>query len=105
MFNEILGNDKIKNELEQAIKLNKLSHSYLFLGTDGIGKKKIAEEFAKAILCTEENKYCNKCKSCIEFDSNNNPDYSLIRARRQKHKNRSNKAVAEKDYRSTNNIT
>ena len=29
-------------------------------------------------MCLEENKYCNKCKSCIEFDSNNNPDFIYI---------------------------
>ena len=44
----------------------------------GIGKKMIAKEFAKAILCLDENKYCNKCKSCIEFDSNNNPDFFCL---------------------------
>ena len=30
------------------------------------------------ILCTDENKYCDRCKSCIEFDSNNNPDFRII---------------------------
>lgn len=78
MFDSIIGNDKIKNQLKQAVDLNKASHSYLFLGISGIGKKMIAKEFAKMILCVNEEKYCNKCKSCIEFDSNNNPDFSLI---------------------------
>jgi DNA polymerase-3 subunit delta' len=78
VFENIIGNDSIKQELEQTIKLNKLSHSYLFLGTDGIGKKQIAKEFAKMILCLDEKKYCNNCKSCLEFDSNNNPDFQLI---------------------------
>lgn len=78
MFEGILGNDKIKQELIQSVKLNKLSHSYLFLGTEGIGKKLIAKELAKMILCLDEEKYCGKCKSCIEFDSNNNPDFCLI---------------------------
>ena len=50
----------------------------MFLGTQGIGKKIIAKEFAKMILCTSENKYCDKCKSCIEFNTNNNPDFSII---------------------------
>lgn len=47
----------------------------------GIGKKLIAIEFAKMLLCTTNNleeRYCNKCKSCIEFNSNNNPDFLLI---------------------------
>ena len=78
MFDKIIGNEKIKQELDLTIKLNKISHSYMFLGTSGIGKKMIAKEFAKMILCQGQQKYCNKCKSCIEFDSNNNPDFQLI---------------------------
>lgn len=78
MFNKIIGNDDIKKILLQSVKLNKISHSYLFVGTEGIGKKLIAEEFAKMILCIDENKYCNHCKSCIEFDTNNNPDFKII---------------------------
>lgn len=78
LFDAIIGNDKIKKELINSIKLNKYSHSYLFLGTAGIGKKLIAREFAKMILCESKEKYCNKCKSCIEFDSNNNPDFQEI---------------------------
>lgn len=79
MFDNILGNEKIKKELENAVKINKCSHSYLFLGTPGIGKKRIGREFAKMILCLDENKYCNKCKSCIEFNSENNPDFQEIK--------------------------
>ena len=78
MFKNILGNEKNKQILEKSIEINKISHSYIFWGIEGIGKKIIAQEFAKKILClnnTEEN--CT-CKSCIEFDSNNNPDFQLI---------------------------
>lgn len=78
MFDNILGNERIKEVLENSIKLNKISHSYLFIGTEGIGKKMIANEFAKMILCTDNNRYCGKCKSCIEFDTNNNPDFKII---------------------------
>ena len=78
MFEKIIGNNNIKNELIHTVELNKKSHSYLFLGTAGIGKKEIAKEFAKMILCLNEKKYCNHCKSCIEFDSNNNPDFQMV---------------------------
>lgn len=37
----------------------------------------MAIEFAKKILCQTKEEKCN-CKSCIEFQSNNNPDFSLI---------------------------
>lgn len=78
MFQNILGNNKIKELLQEAVKNNKVSHSYLFIGNSGIGKKLIAKEFAKAILCLGDNKYCNNCKSCLEFDGRNNPDFILI---------------------------
>lgn len=83
MFEDIIGNLKTKEILKRTIISNRISHSYMFIGQEGIGKKLIAEEFAKAILCLEERKtetglYCDKCKSCIEFSSNNNPDYIYI---------------------------
>ena len=78
MFESILGNDSIKTMLRQAINHNKVSHSYLMIGISGIGKKMIATEFAKAILCMGESEICNHCKSCIEFNSNNNPDFLSI---------------------------
>lgn len=78
MFENIIGNNKIKQVLLNSVENNKTSHSYLFVGIEGIGKKMIATELAKMLLCLDEKKYCNKCKSCIEFDSNNNPDFLCI---------------------------
>lgn len=78
MFDKIIGNEQIITTLKKMVKQNRTSHSYLFLGIQGIGKKIIAKEFAKMLLCIEEEKYCNKCKSCIEFNTNNNPDYIYI---------------------------
>ena len=78
MFEKIIGNDSIKEQLVKSLNNNQISHSYLFIGIEGIGKKLIATEFAKAILCLNDKKYCNNCKSCIEFDSDNNPDFLYI---------------------------
>lgn len=78
MFEKIIGNKNAKEYLKSSFENNKLSHSYLFLGIDGIGKKLFAQELAKYILCLENGKCENKCKSCIEFVSDNNPDYKII---------------------------
>lgn len=80
MFENILGNEKNKEILKKAVELSQISHSYLFWGIEGIGKKLIAMEFAKKILCINEKKENCNCKSCIEFESNNNPDFSIINA-------------------------
>lgn len=78
-FNEILGNNKIKQDLQEIIDNNTISHSYMFVGIDGIGKKLIAKEFARKILClNKQNQNCAKCDSCIKFNSGNNPDFLEI---------------------------
>lgn len=78
-FNNIIGNKNVKDFLIKSINNNTVLHSYMFIGIDGIGKKMIAQQFAKMILCEEFNGVeCNVCKSCVEFESGNNPDYMYI---------------------------
>ncbi len=77
MFEKIIGNDPIKEMLSKAIENGTTSHSYLFVGTQGIGKKMLATESAKKILCLEKEQG-NHCKSCVEFESNNHPDFMCI---------------------------
>ena len=77
-FEEIIGNNAVKNNLNEICKLNKIAHSYIFLGVQGIGKKIIAKEFAKKILCLNEQTGCRVCKSCIEFETENHPDFKII---------------------------
>lgn len=78
IFENIIGNEKNKEFLKNIIDTNNVAHSYMFVGKDSIGKMIFAKEFAKAILCIGEQKPCNKCKSCIEFDTNNNPDFNIL---------------------------
>lgn len=78
-FKNLVGNENNKYILKETITKGNILHSYMFLGTEGIGKKLFALEFAKMILCeNQKNSPCEKCKSCIEFDSNNNPDFFFI---------------------------
>lgn len=77
-FDNIIGNEKIKELLKKSIEQNNILHSYLFLGIDGIGKSLFAREFSKMILCENKEEKCNKCKSCIEFENNNHPDFMII---------------------------
>lgn len=76
-FENIIGNEKVKDTLNKALKDNHISHSYLFVGIDGIGKKIFAKEFAKKLLCEniEEDKICS---SCIKLESDNHPDFNQI---------------------------
>ena len=78
-FKNIIGNTEVKEYLNKSIRQNNILHSYLFLGKEGIGKLLVAKEFAKAILCLndEKNDSCT-CKSCTCFNGGNNPDFYVI---------------------------
>lgn len=77
-FENMIGNENVKTLLEKIIRQNTIAHSYLFLGPSGIGKTLFAKEFAKMILCLSNPKPCNHCKSCIQFEENNQPDFTQI---------------------------
>ena len=76
-FGKLIGNENNKQILNEIIKSKNIANGYMFYGISGIGKFLFAKEFAKAILCDEKTG-CGKCKSCIEFDSDNNPDFQII---------------------------
>lgn len=76
-FKEIIGNNNVKEFIEEQVKNDHVLHSYLFVGIDGIGKKLFAREFARKILCINKENQEN-CSSCIKFRDNNHPDFKQI---------------------------
>ena len=47
LFENIVGNNKIKESLKNAVKSNNVSHSYLFVGKAGVGKKNLQKIWQK----------------------------------------------------------
>lgn len=79
-FDNVIGNDKNKIFLNKIVKSDNTVHSYMFEGIEGIGKSIFARDFAKMLLCMGDSKTdCRTCKSCIEFENNNNPDFIQIK--------------------------
>jgi DNA polymerase-3 subunit delta' len=53
-FKNVLGHSRPIELLKRAIQRDRIAHSYLFLGNEGIGKKWVALQFAKALNCLNE---------------------------------------------------
>jgi DNA polymerase-3 subunit delta' len=84
-FDLILDNDKIKKSLRLAIEHSRVNHAYIFEGVEGIGKRTMANTFAKALNCTGEGKRpCGECVSCLELESGNHPDVIYVRRNKDK---------------------
>ena len=81
-FKDVLGHSKSIERLKRAIKTDKVFHSYLFWGNEGIGKKHVAFQFAKVLNClqrgTEKEDACDRCPSCKKIDHRLHPDVLLI---------------------------
>ena len=50
-FNNIIGHEEIIRHIKNAIKTGKVSHSYIFTGEPGSGKKLLAASFAMTLQC------------------------------------------------------
>jgi len=78
-FSDIYGQDKQIAVLKNAMERGRVPHAYLFHGTRGVGKRKTAKVFAKALICSKENlDSCDGCASCIKIDHGNHPDVITI---------------------------
>jgi len=75
VFEKIVGNEQNKIILEDSIKKHNFVNSYMFVGNEGIGKEKFAEEFAKNIMCLKDGNCNDTCESCIKFEARTNPDF------------------------------
>lgn len=92
-FENLIGNEKVKNILINSIQTNKITHSYLFIGTSGIGKSLFAKEFAKLILEKNTENSDSKLEHATE---ENIPDLKLIEQEEGKIKIEQIRALQEK---------
>jgi len=67
-------------QLAEGHQHDRLGHAWLLSGHHGIGKKMLAEHFAKYLLCTDPRATgpCESCDDCHLFNIGNHPDYSLV---------------------------
>ena len=74
-YEDILGNEEIKEHLKAAARSGHISHAYLIEGPSGMGKRLIAKTFAAALMCEASGaEPCCECRSCRRVMSGNQTD-------------------------------
>lgn len=74
-FKDIIGQEQIKEHLQSAITMDKVSHAYILHGELGAGKEYIARIFAMTLQCEKGGTDpCGECRSCKQAESKNHPD-------------------------------
>lgn len=78
-FADIYGQEQIKEHLQNAIHMGKVSHAYIINGERSSGKEFIAQVFAMALQCEkQEGEPCQECHACKQALSQNQPDIIRI---------------------------
>lgn len=75
MFDQLIGNARVKAALKRMLVSGRLPGALLFVGEEGIGKRLFALEVARALNCRSPKDYeaCGVCSSCVRIAKLNYP--------------------------------
>ena len=75
-FGDVVGQGHVTQTIQNAIKLERIGHGYIFTGPRGVGKTTVARVLAKVLNCKnpKENNPCNVCGHCEEITDGRNMD-------------------------------
>src|SRR3972149_6839834 len=81
-FKNILGHDREIGILSSAISNNRVAHSFLFVGPEGVGKRLTAISIAKSLNCSDaKGDFCGVCRNCVDIESSSYSDVFLVEPR------------------------
>ena len=68
-------------QLGHYIEQDRIPQALLIVGTKGLGKLLLAENYSRSLLCMDlqvNHSACGQCSACLLFEANTHPDYTLI---------------------------
>lgn len=77
----MIGNTWAPELLRHHIAEGQVRHAYLITGSDGIGKRTLALDFTRALLCSEppsEGEFCKTCRPCVLVEGIVHPDLHVV---------------------------
>lgn len=76
----IYGHDEVRQRFKSAVERDRLASTFLFVGPEGIGKRKFALQLAKTLLCTNAVNFlsCDRCPSCKQVQAGDHPDLEIV---------------------------
>lgn len=76
LFKDIIGQERIKQQLRQSVQDGRIPHARLLCGAAGVGKLQLAIAYAQYLACphrTAEDA-CGVCPTCLQYQKLQHPD-------------------------------
>ena len=74
-WSSILDQERVVDTLRRALGQERVAHAYLLHGPDGVGKRAVAYEMARALQCPEQrDEACDACPTCRKTRRMVHPD-------------------------------
>lgn len=73
-FSDFIGNEKVTEQLGVLLKSGRFPHAIVIEGEQGLGKKTLAGELARALVCRGDIKPCGECTQCRKAIQKIHPD-------------------------------
>ena len=77
-FGELLGNERLKENLSGSLRRDRVSHFYLIAGPAGSGKHTLARMLAAGLLCQGSDMPCGQCPACRKVFAGTHPDFITV---------------------------
>lgn len=78
-WDAVIDQRRVIESLRSNISSDRIAHAYLFQGPDGVGKRAVALEFGKTLLCERGgDEACDECLPCRKVDRMVHPDLHVL---------------------------
>lgn len=82
VWQQLRGHQAVREMLRGAVQRGRISHAYLFVGPEGIGKRLFARCLAQSLFCQRIDDAlldaCGECPGCRQFLAGNHPDLTEV---------------------------
>ena len=78
MLWNLIGHAWAVEILKRDLALDRVRHAYLFTGPEGVGKRALVAEFARALLCSSTDAPCGQCRHCALATKDTHPDLLTV---------------------------
>lgn len=82
IWDQLRGHREQREMFRRMLQRNRLASGYLFIGPEGVGKRKFVQCLVECLLCRQhaavDLEACGECSGCKPFQADSHPDFLAL---------------------------